>query len=177
MAFNIIFITLAIAVDQLTKLWARRVLSIEGPRALIKGFMSLIYVENRGMAFGMMQGGRVVFIIFTVIVVTLLVIALAKGMFPGALPRLSICFIISGALGNFIDRLFLGYVTDMFRFDFVNFPIFNVADICLTIGTALLIIYVLKGGIPDTPGVKTEITDKTENPNEDTSKDTGNEQL
>ena len=56
---------------------------------------------------------------------------------------ISFALILSGAIGNFIDRLLNGYVVDMFRLDFINFPIFNVADVCLTVGVALMLIHVL----------------------------------
>ncbi|MPN31870.1 Lipoprotein signal peptidase [bioreactor metagenome] len=56
---------------------------------------------------------------------------------------ISFSFILAGALGNFIDRMRIGYVVDMLRFDFINFPIFNLADVFLTLGVSSMIIYIL----------------------------------
>ena len=138
----IIGIVILTAIDQITKFLAVRYLMENGPIVLIDGVFELHYLENRGSAFGLMQNQRILFIILTIIIV---------GIFVWLYFRLPntrrmrwmhlICVgIISGALGNFIDRLINGYVVDFFYFKLINFPIFNVADIYVTLSTAALIL-------------------------------------
>ncbi|NLM73394.1 MAG: signal peptidase II [Clostridiaceae bacterium] len=110
---------------------------------IIKGFFYLTYVENRGAAFGILQNFRWFFIILTVIALAVMVWYFIKNQ--NKMLRLSLSFIMAGAVGNFIDRLFRGFVVDFFDFyPFgYNFPVFNVADICVNIGVFFLLIYVL----------------------------------
>lgn len=110
---------------------------------IIKGFFYLTYVENRGAAFGILQNFRWFFIILTVIALAVMVWYFIKNQ--NNMLRLSLSFIMAGAVGNFIDRLFRGFVVDFFDFyPFgYNFPVFNVADICVNIGVFFLLIYVL----------------------------------
>ncbi len=110
---------------------------------IIKGFFYLTYVENRGAAFGILQNFRWFFIILTVIALAVMVWYFIKNQ--NKMLRLSLSFIMAGELGNFIDRLFRGFVVDFFDFyPFgYNFPVFNVADICVNIGVFFLLIYVL----------------------------------
>jgi signal peptidase II len=133
---------LLVLADQLVKYLARVRLMPLGSIDIIEGFFSLTYLENDGAAFGLLQGWRWVFIPLTVIVVVFILIYYAR------LPRtrlywairVPLIFILAGALGNFIDRLRFGYVVDMFEFRFITFPVFNVADVCLVLGTAAFVI-------------------------------------
>ncbi|MDI9514343.1 MAG: signal peptidase II [Clostridiaceae bacterium] len=128
-----------IVLDQVTKHLIPVGIDIE----IIKGFFYITYCENRGAAFSILQNFRWGFIVITVIAVAAMiwVMILQKHV----LARLSLSLLIGGALGNMIDRLFMGYVVDFFNFyPFgYDFAIFNVADISITIGVALLIIYIL----------------------------------
>ncbi len=110
---------------------------------IIKDFFYLSYVENRGAAFGILQNFRWFFIVLTIVAVVVLIWYFLKN--DNKLLRLSLSFIIAGAIGNFIDRLLRGFVVDFLDFyPFgYNFPVFNVADICVNIGVFILIIYVL----------------------------------
>lgn len=131
---------------------------------VIKDFFYLTYLENRGAAFGMLQNQRWLFIILTVIAVSFMIWYLIKN--KNTILRLSMAFLISGAAGNFIDRLFRGFVVDFLDFyPFgYDFPIFNFADICVNIGAFLLVYYVIfiykepanKKGEPD----PSEVTDE-----------------
>ena len=109
---------------------------------MIKGFFSLTYTQNRGAAFGMLQGARVFFIILTVAIFVLAYFYFRKNKPSGVLEKLAISFIAGGALGNFIDRAFLSYVRDFLSADFIDFPIFNIADCFICIGAALYILSV-----------------------------------
>ena len=112
---------------------------------LLKGVFRLRYLENRGAAFGIFQGQKTILVVTTVVVLRVLCwlffhLPLEKHFSP---LRWLIIFILAGAAGNFIDRMCLGYVIDFFYFEFIDFPIFNVADIYVTCSVVLLIILFL----------------------------------
>lgn len=139
-AAGLVWVLLLVLLDQRAKALAAAELKGGPVRVLIPGVLSLGYVENRGMAFGMLQGGRVFFVVLTVII--LIVLAAAYHAIPEKKRfwplSLGVLFIIAGALGNFIDRLRLGYVIDYFQLEFMDFPLFNLAD-CFLTWTAVLI--------------------------------------
>ena len=129
-----------IAIDQITKLIAFHNLKPIESIEIIQNIFSLTFVENRGAAFGLFQGGRWFFVITTIFVLVGLVIyytKLPQGKVYNWL-RVSLVMILAGAVGNFIDRLRQGYVIDFFHATFIEFPVFNVADVYLVCGTALL---------------------------------------
>ena len=136
---------LLVALDQVTKGMAVKCLKGQEAFTLWEGVFEFRYLENRGAAFGMLQGQRV-FFLFTGVIVLLVVIYLLghmskeKRYWPIRL--IAIC-ILSGAWGNMIDRLCLGYVVDFFYFRLIDFPIFNVADIYVSVGTAVLVVLML----------------------------------
>ncbi len=132
--------------DQLVKLWAQGPLRNlhGGDLPLIEGVFHFTYAENRGAAFGMLQDARVYFIVVTIIaVVALTVYIVKKRRTMGLFLRVALSLIIAGALGNLIDRVILGYVRDMFYFKLINFAIFNVADACVTVGGAMVVLYLI----------------------------------
>ncbi len=140
-----IYILAALAMfglDQAVKYWASTYLLQHGSIPIIKGIFHLTYVQNDGAAFSMLQGMRWGFVVITVFAFGLLIYMLKSGMLKGKLGHWSVTFIIGGALGNFFDRLRMGYVVDMFDLRIINFAVFNVADICITIG-ALIFIYLI----------------------------------
>ena len=126
--------------DQGTKIWAERVLSRQ-PLVLISGALELTYLENRGAVWGLMQGWRIVFLVATFVFLCILVWFYAKKRKDmTVLTRVILSLLFAGAIGNLIDRVFLGYVRDMIYFSLINFPVFNVADSAITIAAALLVI-------------------------------------
>ena len=137
----IIIIVLGIILDRLTKNYAINNL-IENPYS--GTLFNFTYLENRGAAFGILQDKRIFFIILTLAIVFALIYYFLKNYKtnPKVL-NIALAMIISGAIGNFYDRLFQGYVVDFIEFAFVNFPVFNIADIFVTIGSILLIIYMI----------------------------------
>lgn len=139
----IITVVALIALDQWTKWFFYSHQVLFENYEIIKDFFYLSYLENRGAAFGMLQNFRWAFIILTIAAVGVMIWYFLKnrhGLLRGAL-----CLLIAGALGNFIDRLLRGFVVDFLHFyPFgYDFPVFNVADICVTVGVALLVIYLL----------------------------------
>ena len=134
---------LLIVVDQLSKWAILQNFELYEEKILLPGFLSLFYIQNRGAAWGIFEGRMIFFYIITVFVVGYLIYMLHKEKTDSKLVGVSFSLILAGAIGNFIDRLVNGFVVDMFRLDFINFPIFNVADMCLTVGVALMLIHVL----------------------------------
>ncbi len=133
----------AVALDQLTKWLTVTYLKPVGEVPLIRDVLHLQYVENRGAAFGSMQGQMVFFYIVTAVMLVGMVFALRKNWVRGTFGRTVVLCLIGGTLGNFIDRVRLGYVVDMISFTLIDFPVFNVADIFLTCGCAALFVYFL----------------------------------
>ena len=138
-----------ILLDQGTKLWALASLKPIHNMTLVEGFMDLTFVENRGVAFGMFSGQRWFILLLTGIIAVGLIwfyvtMPKKKEYFP---LRISLVMVLSGAIGNIIDRLFRGYVVDFFEFTFFEWPVFNVADIYVVVGVillALMIVFVVK---------------------------------
>lgn len=134
-----------IAMDQLSKSLAVNMLGQVGAvQSFIPHFIRFEYRENTGMAWGLLPNARVYFIIVTLILAAFLVFLLVR--YRKLLPKLSkvaLTVILSGAIGNLIDRIFLGYVRDFIAFDFIAFPVFNIADCCVTIGAVLLAVSLL----------------------------------
>lgn len=116
------------------------------PNNIINGVLNFTYCENRGIAFGIGQGGAKIFALITllIIIVALIYIAFKFNKLKG-LTVFGIALVISGGIGNLIDRLFRGYVIDYIDFsEIVDFPIFNFADICIVVGVIIIGISYLK---------------------------------
>lgn len=136
------FIIIGIAFDQYTKYLAVLCLKDQEPYVIIDGIFELQYLENRGAAFGMLQNKQLFFFL-SVIVITLAVLwFLLKVPLEKRFLLLQICavMILSGAYGNCIDRVKQGFVVDFLYFKLIDFPIFNVADIYVTVAAILLVI-------------------------------------
>lgn len=139
---SILLISL-IALDQLSKLWVLANLKESGPMEIIPDFFQLLYVENRGAAFGILQDGRPLFIVITLAVIGALIYALyGKKHGLDRVMQSALVLILAGAIGNFIDRLRLHYVVDFLSFNFFGHPfaVFNLADAMIVVGTVLLIV-------------------------------------
>ncbi len=142
MIYVILSVLLVIA-DQIIKFLTVKYLAPSGNVVFIKNILSFTYVENRGAAFGILQDGRWFFIIVTVIALSGLTYYIRKHTDKGKLFNLSVSLIYAGAIGNFIDRLFKGYVVDMIHATFIDFPVFNFADCLIVVGVILLYVYIL----------------------------------
>ncbi len=142
----IIFIV-GIIIDYFTKIWAIDTLKGRPDITVIEGFYDFSYLENRGAAFGILQGKVYLLVMFTVIIMGMLYFNVLRTKKKSALLTLSTSLIFTGALGNLIDRVRYGFVVDFISLhwkDAYYFPTFNVADILITIGTGLLVVYILK---------------------------------
>ncbi|MFI3201456.1 MAG: signal peptidase II [Eubacteriales bacterium] len=144
--FDVIMISILVAIDQWTKQWAIRTLKEQPDIPIIEGILELSYLENRGAAFGMLQNQKYFFILITIVVVTLIVFLIFKLPDDKKYNPLHFCLlgILSGAVGNnLFDRVSYHYVIDFIYVKVINFPIFNMADIYVCVATFFLCIYLL----------------------------------
>lgn len=134
-----------IGLDQAVKFWAVTVLKPAVTLPLLQDVFHLTYVENRGAAFSFLAqyNSRWLFAALAVVVSGVMLFALHKKWVQTALGRWALYLVIAGALGNGIDRFIRGFVVDMFDFRLINFAVFNVADIFITVGGVLFVIYIL----------------------------------
>ena len=134
-----------IVLDQLTKLWALGALKGKNPIAIRPEVLELHYVENRGAAFGIMQNRQWFFLLITVVVLAVLIWLVPKipedRHYLGF--RMCLYFIGAGAIGNMIDRMFRKYVVDFIYFRLIDFPVFTVADIYVTVSAIVFLVLVL----------------------------------
>ncbi len=141
--FSVIIVVLLIAFDQFTKYLATQYLEPVGSMPFIPGVMELRYVLNDGAAFGFFAGRTWLLIGFTGVALVALAIFAASRKNKTWLERVSYILIISGGVGNLIDRIVSGVVVDFFATTFINFAVFNVADCFVVVGTILLMLFVI----------------------------------
>lgn len=123
--------------DRLTKILVVKNLPLSESRPVIRGYFHLTLVHNRGAAFGILKNHLYLFVLTSVIAIVLIFLDLYKHRHKNiSLYNLSLVFILSGAIGNLIDRLYFGYVIDFL--DFRIWPVFNIADSAITVGAVLL---------------------------------------
>lgn len=136
---------LLIIADQLTKTFAVQHLKDKPAYIILDGVLELNYLENKGAAFGMLQNQKVFFIFVAVVILIVIVYVLFKTPDQKKYRMLHILLslIAAGAIGNMIDRIRLDYVVDFIYIVLINFPIFNVADIYVSVATAILVILLL----------------------------------
>lgn len=137
---GLISAVLLIVLDQWTKVLAVRHLKDQAPIVLWEGVFELNYLENRGAAFGMMQGQKTFFLICTAVVLVLLAIIYNRLPQNKRFHPLRVIgvMLVAGAIGNMIDRAMQSYVVDFFYFKLIDFPIFNVADCYVTVGAFVM---------------------------------------
>ena len=143
--FGLVAIFALILIDQGTKHLATLYLKNQAAVPIIDNVFYLYYLENKGAAFGILQGQKIFFLLLTVC------ITLAACYIYYRLPatkhffllRLTVILLISGAIGNFIDRVMQTYVVDFLYFSPIDFPVFNFADICVTFAEIFLVIDIL----------------------------------
>lgn len=150
-------VVLLVLIDQLIKLAVLKYLEPVGSIPVLNKVLQLTYVENTGAAFGAFSKYTVLLSVFTAIVLAGLIVYLLAKKIKFGMMYLSLIFIISGGFGNLIDRVFRGYVIDYIDPLFVKFAVFNFADILVTVGAAMLIIYMLYDMIRDTKKQKKTI--------------------
>lgn len=143
--FDLLFLIVLVAIDQFTKYAAVIKLKNQPAFNIIDGVLEFNYLENRGAAFGMLQNQKMFFVFVAVIFLGVITYVLIKAPAEKKYFSMHILLVLiaGGAIGNMIDRLRLDYVVDFIYFVLINFPIFNVADIYVTVSTLILVIQVL----------------------------------
>ncbi len=147
--FQAIILALFVVIDQVTKVLARTKLVDESGHSksfyLIKNVLCFHYLENRGSVWGILQGKINFLLIVSIFLFVILVYVYVK--IPKTTHYLVLLwvdvFMLVGAVGNTIDRIVFGYVTDFIYFELINFPIFNFADICITLAAVFTVVLIL----------------------------------
>ena len=151
MFISTLIIALIVLFDQLSKFFVDLYLKGKEVTVVIPRVISFQYHENRGAAWGILSEQRWVFmLISTVAIIAILSFLIwTRKEKASFLVRLSLAFFAGGGIGNMIDRVRLSYVIDFLKFEFIDFPIFNVADSFITVGAALMIVYLIRETIQE----------------------------
>ncbi len=133
----------ACVLDALGKMWALAALTPQGGGAarIDAGPLDFTLVHNTGAAFGIGANATWVFVVVTVVIVAAALVWICAGKCRSPLSVVALALLVGGGVGNFIDRVALGYVVDFIEFSFFDFPVFNVADVCITTGVVLLLVW------------------------------------
>lgn len=139
-----IFVVIAAVLDQLSKLWVVNNIPLYGEIPVLDGIFHLTYAQNTGAAWSMLSGMRWLFLGIFLVFTLGIVWEFSKKRWPfTTFDRWCIAVVYAGGLGNIIDRIRLGYVVDMIEVEFINFPVFNLADCCITCGCIALIVHLV----------------------------------
>ena len=114
-----------------------------GSVPFIPGFLDFTYVQNTGAAFSILEQHTWLLSAVSAVVVLVMSYLIVRHYFDGTLGKIAAMLVMAGGMGNLLDRVIFGYVTDMIRTLFIVFPVFNVADCCITVGAPLLFLYLL----------------------------------
>lgn len=142
----VLIVLFGVLLDQLSKILVVSNLDYikeNEPITLIKRLINLTYTENRGAAFGMLDDHRWIFMSVSIVAIIGMMVYLFGFSKEGWTFQIGLSLIVSGGIGNMIDRIALGYVVDMLEFDFMEFAIFNVADSFVCIGAGLVILMLI----------------------------------
>ena len=138
-----ILVVALVALDQLVKFLVRANIDLGEGVPFLPHILQLTYVKNSGYAFSLFEEHTWILTLVSLAASILLTVLIIKKVFPHPFAMVCLSVVLAGAVGNLIDRAFLGYVTDMFQTLFMNFAIFNVADICVVCGGIAFCAYYL----------------------------------
>ena len=140
----LIFTAALVVGDQLVKHWVSATIALNSSQPVVPNLLAITNLRNDGAAWSILEGQQWFFTVVTLIALAVLAYLFYRWRRQ---PRLlwPLTLILAGAIGNFIDRLQNGYVVDMFELLFINFPVFNVADLCLTVGVLWLVVIFIRG--------------------------------
>ena len=132
-----------VGLDQFFKYMVISNISLTDTVEFIKGIINFVYVKNTGAAFGIFAGKTYILSIVSVLVCAALILFMIKNKNKSTILSLSLSMVLGGAIGNLIDRIVRGYVIDYIEPMFIDFPVINFADVAITVGAFLLVIYVI----------------------------------
>ncbi len=138
---SLVVIALLTAIDQFTKYLIVSSVKVNGPMELIPNVLRFRYVENTGAAFSSFSDNTLVLTVITVIIIVICLLLLWGRKINSKFAEVCLMIIVSGGVGNIIDRIAFGYVVDFIEPMFVDFAVFNFADCCITVGAFMLIGY------------------------------------
>ncbi|MBP2058025.1 signal peptidase II [Lactobacillus colini] len=139
-----LFISLIVVIlDQWLKYYIHTNFEVGQIKNVIPGLLSFNYLRNNGAAWNIFSGQMWLFYIITLVAVIVVLYYLFNPKYKNKVFDIGLALVLGGIIGNFIDRIHLHYVIDMFQLDFVNFNIFNIADSAITIGIVLVFIYLI----------------------------------
>ena len=138
-----LLVLILVAVDQVVKVLVRTNIPLGESVPFIPHLMDLTYVQNTGAAFSLLRNHTWLLALISLVVAAALVAAIWRRVFTHPFGRSALSVVLAGAVGNLIDRVLFGYVTDMFMTTFITFAVFNVADICVVLGGIATVVYVL----------------------------------
>lgn len=145
-AISVMITAVLVGIDQISKYWAAATLSDGTVIPVVGDVFVLQYTENRGVGFSLLQDQRWLFVPISLMIALALVIVLIRSPLRRRPMFCTTCvLLLSGAIGNLIDRIYLGYVIDFLYFQWIDFPIFNFADCCVVVGAILMCVYILFG--------------------------------
>ena len=143
LVISLIIAAVIAAADQLIKYAVVQKFALGDVKELIHGVLSLTHIRNTGAAWSMMAGKTWFLIGMPLIIIVFALGFIYKNRRGSKLGQISMAMVLGGGIGNLIDRIRLKEVVDYIRVDFINFPIFNFADICVVIGAVLFCIYII----------------------------------
>ena len=146
---SLIVIAALTVADRITKIAVVRTIKVTGPVDVIPGVLRLNYTENTGAAFSIFSDNTAALTLFTILVIVLCLAVLLMRKTKSKFASACLILIISGGIGNEIDRIAQGFVVDFIEPLFVDFAVFNFADICITVGAFLLVGYEIYGMITE----------------------------
>lgn len=139
-----IFVVIATVLDQLSKLWVVNNIPLHGEIPVLSGIFHLTYAQNTGAAWSMLSGMQWLFLLIFLAFTLGIIWESSKKRWPfTTFDRWCIAVVYAGGLGNIIDRIRLGYVVDMIEVEFIDFPVFNLADCCITCGCIALVVHLV----------------------------------
>ena len=151
-----ILIIVSVAADQITKQLVLANIAMYEDVAVLPGIFHFTYIENKGAAFGMLANNRWVFLVISTVAIAAFVFYIIKYRPKDVLLRISLSFVVGGGIGNMIDRCFRGSVVDFIEVDFIDFYVFNVADMFVCVGCGLMVLYIILSEIKDSKAKKAE---------------------
>ncbi len=156
-----------VGIDQLTKYLTVLFLDVGQSVPLWQDVLHFTYVQNKGMAFGLLAEHRWVFMILSTIAIVGLLFYMVVYRPQNRWVQVSLSMIIGGGIGNMIDRIVLGYVVDFIDFTLINFAVFNVADSFVCIGAGMIVVYLLWDIIRDVKKTNNKVASVEDNSNEE----------
>lgn len=152
---------ISIMIDQIVKIIIRTKIKLNTSIPLIPNIFNLTYVENKGAAFSILQNTQIFLIIIGLVFLYVIDYYIKKEKKFDKLNIIALGLIIGGIIGNLVDRILLHAVVDYLDFTLINFPIFNIADSCITIGVILFIISIIKEEIDSKKNNKIQVEEET----------------